>query len=230
MNEEKSQSIELWFGGVSAAVAIAAIVAQCVLDGFSLDSVLNGLINLAQMIVAAMVMLVAIRSVLLTRKPKETFESTLREELDAWIERNRPLIVRDEGFQSGERYFMLTNQEHIFDVGVDISDESSYKKGQFAVLPPRFTQKAAMAFHLNKSTFLERAKAKNRSADDEIRLIAAKIAVCINAHFGAVFSASADENQNKINVLPLRDLSEPADARLLVKLIDYVMTLYMVAS
>jgi hypothetical protein len=230
MNEEKSQSIELWFGGVTAAVAIAAIFVQCVLDGFSLDSVLNGLINLAQMIVAAMVMLVAIRSILLTRKPKETFDSALREELGAWVERGRPLIVRDEELQSGERYFMLTNHEHIFDVGINVSDENTYKKGQFVVLPSLFTKNASMVFHLNKSTFLERAKAKNKSVDDEIQLIAARIAACVNAHFGDIFSASADSGQHKVNVLLLRDLSIPADARSLVKLIDYVMTLYMVAS
>jgi hypothetical protein len=230
INEDKTQVIELWFGGITAVAAIVAIFLQCVLDGFSVNSILNGLINLAQMIVAAMVMLVAIRSILRTQKPKETFPDTLESELRGWVERSRPLVMRDENFQDGERYFMLTNHEHIFDVGENLSDDAAYKKGQFVVLPVEFRQSGEIMFHLNKSTFLERAKAKGKDADDEIRLIAARIAACINAHFGGVVSASADKSQHKIHALLLRDLTSPDDARLLVKLVDYVMTLYMVAS
>ena len=45
------------------------------------------------------------------------------------------------------------------------------------------------------------------------------------------FCASCvDKNQSKINVILLEDFSLPEQARSLVKMIDYVMTLYMVAA
>jgi len=44
------------------------------------------------------------------------------------------------------------------------------------------------------------------------------------------FAASADKGQSKINVILLENLSTPEQARSLVKMIDYVMTLYMVVA
>jgi hypothetical protein len=232
-NGNKINIIEVWFGGITAALAAIAIILLCLRDGFSIDSILNGLINFAQISVAAMVLLVAVRTIFQTKKPKETFRQVLSDELGMWVARNRPLISLDKDFKTGVRFFMLTDHEHIFDVGECLTDENTYKKGQFVVLPEAFISGVEpITFHLNKSTFSERAKAKGKDTDDEIKLLAARIATCINAHFAETFSASADDKYNRINVifLPDQEWETPDKARLLVKLIENVMTLYMVAS
>lgn len=87
-----------------------------------------------------------------------------------------------------------------------------------------------MTFILNKSTFLDRAKINETDVDAELKILASKIAACINSNFGQSFAASADKSQSKINVILLENLSTPEQARSLVKMIDYVMTLYMVAA
>ena len=125
---------------------------------------------------------------------------------------------------------MLTDHEHIFDIGKDLSDENSYKKGQFVIIPKTFKQKDQITFLLNKSTFLDRAKINETEVDAELKILASKIAACINSNFGQYFAASADKTQTKINVILLEDFSLPEQARCLVKMIDYVMTLYMVSA
>ena len=69
---------------------------------------------------------------------KDSFDNVLKQEIDNWVNRNRPLISEDKDFSNGTRYFMLTDHEHIFDIGKDLSDENSYKKGQFVIIPNTF--------------------------------------------------------------------------------------------
>lgn len=125
---------------------------------------------------------------------------------------------------------MLTDYEHIFDIGKDLSDENSYKKGQFVIIPNTFGKNDQLTFILNKSTFLDRAKVNETEVEAELKILTSKIAACINSNFGQYFAASADKNQPKINIILLDDFSLPEQARSLVKMIDYVMTLYMVAA
>ena len=74
-----------------------------------------------------------------------------------------------------------------------------------------------LTFILNKSTFLDRAKVNETKVEAELKILASKIAACINSNFGQYFAASADKHQPKINVILLEDFSLPEQARSLVK-------------
>lgn len=229
--EERSiHNIEVYIGGGAALLAILAGIYRAALNDFSQDAVLEALISISELIVSALVLLVAIRSIVRNMGRKDSFDNVLKQEIDNWVNRNRPLISEDKDFSNGTRYFMLTDHEHIFDIGKDLSDENSYKKGQFVITPNTFRKNDQLTFILNKSTFLDRAKVNETEVEAELKILASKIAACINSNFGQYFAASADKNQPKINVILLDDFSSPEQARSLVKMIDYVMTLYMVAA
>ena len=229
--EEKSiHNIEVYIGGGAALFAILAGIYRAALNDFSQDAVLEALISISELIVSALVLLVAIRSIVRNMGRKDSFDNVLKQEIDNWVNRNRPLISEDQDFSNGTRYFMLTDHEHIFDIGKDLSDENSYKKGQFVIIPNTFGKNDQLTFILNKSTFLDRAKVNETKVEAELKILASKIAACINSNFGQYFAASADKHQPKINVILLEDFSLPEQARSLVKMIDYVMTLYMVAA
>lgn len=229
--EEKSiHNIEVYIGGGAALFAILAGIYRAALNDFSQDAVLEALISISELIVSALVLLVAIRSIVRNMGRKDSFDNVLKQEIDNWVNRNRPLISEDKDFSNGTRYFMLTDHEHIFDIGKDLSDENSYKKGQFVIIPNTFGKNDQLTFILNKSTFLDRAKVNETKVEAELKILASKIAACINSNFGQYFAASADKHQPKINVILLEDFSLPEQARSLVKMIDYVMTLYMVAA
>ena len=221
-------NIEVYIGGGAALFAILAGIYRAALNDFSQDAVLEALISISELIVSALVLLVAIRSIVRNMGRKDSFDNVLKQEIDNWVNRNRPLISEDQDFSNGTRYFMLTDHEHIFDIGKDLSDENSYKKGQFVIIPNPFGKNDQLTFILNKSTFLDRAKVNETKVEAELKILASKIAACINSNFGQYFAASADKNQPKINVILLDDFSLPEQARSLVKMIDYVMTLYMV--
>lgn len=139
----------------------------------------------------------AIRSIIRNMGKKDTFDNVLKQEIENWINRSRPLISEDKNFGNGTRYFMLTDHEHIFDIGKDLSDENSYKKGQFVIIPNTFRKNNQLTFILNKSTFLDRAKINETDVDAELKILASKIAACINSNFGQSFAASADKSQSK---------------------------------
>ncbi len=131
-------NIEVYIGGGAALFAIFAGICRAALNDFSPDAVLEALISISELIVSALVLLVAIRSIVRNMGRKDSFNNVLKQEIDNWVNRNRPLISEDKDFSNGTRYFMLTDHEHIFDIGKDLSDENSYKKGQFVIIPNTF--------------------------------------------------------------------------------------------
>lgn len=233
-NNTAQDKIEIFFGGGMALVAVCAIVVKMALNGFSFVSVLDGVTDFAQVVVAAMILLIALKRILNRRPPVETFESTLGNELQSWMTRNRPLVSREDRPEKGSRFFMLTDLEHIFDVGENLSNENTYKKGRFVELPLSYEAGAEMHFFLNLSTFRERAIAKNSESRIEVQLLAARVSACINANFSELLTASSDNSGSggaaAINITFVKDLDTPEDARQIIHLIDYVMTLYMVAA
>lgn len=237
MKHEQKEVMEVYLGGAISLIATVIIIIQCVREGFSIDSILNGLVSLAQVIVAALVLLVALRSILSRRKPTETFASTFGTELQGWVARNRPLILPEPDFSKHTRFSMLTNHNHIFDVGDNLEEASKNKKGRFVDMPHDFQhgfkKGDEILFYLNKSTFLERAKMKNRDIASELEVVALKISNCINANFSDMLTASVKNGPNDtaiVNIILLRELQTPEDGRRIVHLLDYVTTLFMVAA
>ena len=233
-NNEIEDKAELYIGGSIALIAVIAVFVQIALSGFSLSSILDGFVNLAQVIVAAMVLLIAIKRIVDRRQPAETFESALTRELSSWEERNKPLISRNGDVNGNYRFFMLTDHDNMLKVANE--QVKSYKKGLFVELPllGSYRSETTFDFYLNLSTFQERAKAKESTPEDEVNRLAGAVAACICAKFPDAFIASPEEKKGGhaalINVKLKQDFTTPADAYRIIHLLDYVLMLYIAAA
>lgn len=228
------ENLELFIGGIASIIAMSAIVFKFMFPESDLLSTADFIKDFSGILVSVLVFFVAVKSILSQSHRKETFKTVFDKELQTWILRNRPLISKENRFQveNADRYFILSDHDHVFDIGEDFRDDKKYQKSVFVQLPHNFTTNDKIIFFMNRSTFMARAKAKDSSAEDEIDKLIFRVANCISAKFGKeLFEASGDPKHNQIHVkIKSRNLDTPEDAREIIKLLDYVMILYLAAA
>lgn len=225
---------ETKIGGITAIIAIIAIVFEMVLGGFTRISVVAGIKDIAATIVAILVLIVAVRK-LRPKKIVETFESVLNEELSAWQQKVSPLVHRATDCNDKIRYYLITNFDRVIFADDNSIEEICEKgcvdsgtfNGKFVEMP--FKMDKNISFFLNASTFKERAKAKNKSYEDTLDALAPAIANCISKSFQG-FCKAEPKSSGKEIVVTFDILESPKDARKLVKVIDHVLTLYTIAA
>ncbi len=231
-------NFDLFCGGIASVIALLITIVKFCYSRQGISELLNFLQEFSGLFVSVLVFFVAAKSILRQLKRRETFDSVLKEELDLWAERNAPLITQDGKYQKSEEeskncYYMLSDHDHIFDVGDDFSDQKA-QRGRFVELPESYTKENKLVFYLNRGMFIDRAKANGTEASDEINILKHRVANCISAKFGKdTFEASGgfcNRDQMLIKVRIKRDLLDPKDARTIVKLLDYVMILYLAAA
>ena len=231
-------NFDLFCGGIASVIALLITVIKFCYSQQGISELLNFLQEFSGLFVSVLVFFVAAKSILRQLKRRETFDSVLKEELDLWAERNAPLITQDGKYQKSEEankncYYMLSDHDHIFDVGDDFSDIKA-QRGRFVELPESYTKENRIVFYLNKGMFVDRAKANGTDANDELKILMHRVANCISAKFGKdTFEASGRPNNREITQVTVRikrDLLDPEDARTIVKLLDYVMILYLAAA
>lgn len=232
----KKIDLETKLGGISAIIAIIAIVAQIAVNGFSSDSVAGGIKDISTTIVALLVLVVAVRK-LRPSKNKKDFKELMTDALNEWSERNYPLIMNKEVISKKvngrdttlQRYFMLTDHDHLFDYAKDGPAEN-WKTGLFVEIPEIKKENyisPSIVFHLNESTFMERIK-NDRDIKDILKELCNKFSAAILNNFGSIL-ASADKN-NIITVKFKNKIDTPEEIKTFVDVIEYVMTLYTIAS
>ncbi len=231
-------NFDLFCGGMASVIALLITIIKFCYSGRGISELLNFLQEFSGLFVSVLVFFVAAKSILRQMKRRETFVSVLKEELDLWAERNAPLITLNGKREKSEEenkncYYMLSDHDHIFDVGDDFSDIKA-QRGRFVELPESYTKENRILFFLNRGMFIDRAKANGTEAIDEIKVLMHRVSNCISAKFGKdTFEASGgfcNKDQMLIKVRIKRDLLDPEDARTIVKLLDYVMILYLAAA
>jgi len=232
---------ETIIGAIASLIAVVAIVIGMAINQFTTDAIWSGIKDISTTLVAIIVLIVAVRK-LSPKRTNETFESVLKNELDSWVNRSAPLIYLATDYDKpGTRYYMLTNMDSIFNVaemGIDElkqrgSKNSGTFNGRFIELPQysELNKKSAQfTFYLNATTFSQRAKANGATYEVTLVELANKITTCINAKFKNNFTSNVKEKGTQIIVTTNQPLNSLEDARTLVKLIEYVMTLYTIAS
>ena len=130
-----------------------------------------------------------------------------------------------------DRYNMLTNFDTIvYTDKLDYKDTA--KKGRFVEIlkTKKFT---SLYFYLNESTFLKRVSASKEpiTIDTMLEIVAPAIAGRISPNFPIVADAKPNSQGTLISVTFKKvKLDSPEDARQLVALIKYVMTLYIILA
>jgi len=227
-------NLELFIGGLASLIAMGAIIFKYHFSDGDILTTADFIKDFSGILVSVLVFFVAVKSLLSQYRQKESFKTVFDKELKAWIIRNRPLISKENRFQveNADRYFILSDHDHIFDIGEEFNDDKKYQKGVFVQLPHTFTTSDKIIFFMNKSTFMARAKANESDVDAEIDKLIYRVANCISAKFGKeLFEASGDSKHKQIYVkIKSKDLDTPEDAREVIKLLDYVMILYLAAA
>jgi len=226
---------ETLLGGIAASIAVIAIFFEIAYNSFTPAAIAAGIKDFSTTCVAILVLIVAVRK-LKPKKVKETFDSVLQTELDDWVKRSDPLVQRAQDYSESIRYYMITDLDKVLYADNESIEEIRRKgsvnsgtfNGKFVDLPSEAIP--TLRFYLNASTFKERAKAKNKSYEDTLEKLAPAIANCISKNFNDMCEAGHSKDGKTIMVTFKYELYTPDHARELVKLIDYVMTLYTIAS
>lgn len=235
----KKMEIETWIGGIAGLVAVIAIIFEIGFNGFTSAAISAGVKDFSTTFVAVIVLIVAVRK-LKPKKMAETYEQVLEEELDRWVKHFDPLIQKIKNLNPGDpvQYNMITNHDYLFSLPKgktidDMREEASCKgpgkaAGLFLDLPDE-KHSRRLFFHLNDSTFKKRRNAEINSESIK-RELSQAFSKCIDDNFGDFCKAMATDGGRGITVSIHKDLSTSDQARELVRLIEFVMYLYILAA
>ena len=229
--ENSKNKIEIYIGGALAIIAIVAIIAKTLLLGISVDTMLDMVINIAGLAVSALVMFVAIRSII-TNSPKN-----LKQELEFafqnWEADNRPLVFKVSDFEATEkyriRYAILAKHTDFLGLNKDLTaaDEAKYmtknskSSGKFVSLPSideMIQNDFIMEFHLINSTY-----------SDDIKELISKTMSCLKSRFSRYDVKLSAKGSNDFEV-EYKKISTKEEARELIAFINFVLTLLLIQS
>lgn len=226
--ENGKNKIEIYIGGALAIIAIVAIIAKTLVVGISVDTVLDMIINIAGLAVSALVMFVAIRSII-TNSPKN-LKQELEFAFNNWETDHRPLVFKVLDFEATDkykiRYAILARHTDFLELKKDLTaaDEAKYMtknsklSGKFVSLPSideMIQREFIMEFHFINSTY---------SAD--IKELISKTMSCISSRSDVKLSA---KGSNDFEV-EYKKISTKEDARELIAFINFVLTLLLIQS
>lgn len=233
----KTIDFETMLGGITSVIAIIAIIIQMDINGFTTDSITGGVKDISTTVVALLVLIVAVRK-LRPKKEKLGFDELMNSALDQWSKRNYPLITRKEVISKKvnskdvtlQRYFMLTDNEHLFDFAKD-SVVENWKTGLFVEIPEIKEENyntPTIVFHLNESTFLKKLD-PNKDIKDQLKSLSHKFSEAALNNFKTIIS-SADDKSNSITIRFENNIKTNEEIKAFVDVLEYVMTLYIIAS
>lgn len=146
--DHTKNKIEIYIGGAIAVIAIVAIIANMMLKGINTETMLETIINISGVLVSAIVMFIAIRTIV-TNRPKNLKEELVYG-LDKWEKSNHPLIFKVTDFETpqGKKnykmgYSILAKHTDYLILGATLTDEekekystrNSKKSGKFISMP-----------------------------------------------------------------------------------------------
>ena len=229
--DKKRNAIEIYIGGAIALVAIIVIIVKFVLDGATFSAGLDMIIEIAGLLVSALVMFVAIKSIAVN-SPKNLKEQLMRE-FDRWEDSNRPLIFRILDYKDNKDYkicyAILTRHTDFLTLPKRLSEEdakkyttrSSMSSGKFVSLPAPedMIQKDefSMEFHFIESSYKAAA----------IKDIVEKTVNCLNGRFDKVTSISKSSNDFTVYYKKITTKDEIPD---LFALFNFVLELVLIQS
>lgn len=227
-----SDELERVVSSVFGALGILAILVGLALRGFTVENVLDGVKDMAGLIVTIAVFILA--SKLVRSMSVEDFAGKFEEYLKEWADQNRYLVdtesaSEERGMEGKRSYFMLTDHTNLV-VAEGPASESKRKKGAFVYLPTAAEMKEyklEIAFRLNDSTF-KQSLSDPKNPYKDVTELAGQFAKRINDEFGeklSIVAAPARDDKYKV-VVSLDKMERTTDnARRVVDMVDFVKTL-----
>jgi len=235
-------NLEKILTAIFGALGTIAIIVNLFIKGWTTENLLDGLVDVAGLIVVIAVFLIA--SKVFRAMTYSDFKNMFEKYLDDWVRQNRFLIdeVKTKAGEKEEKefYYMLTKKHHKnivfqekpannFSERVSASD---YNKGVFLYTDARNTEEIIIG--INKSLFL------GNEYQDKLEEVALKLKERITDFSDNIeFNKRTNKNQFSDNdikitdkgkriVISIKDIDKSNEnARTLINMLEYIKTLIL---
>lgn len=233
---DRNDFIEKVIGGILGAVAIIAAIVEMILGGFSAESIVTAIKDIAGTLIVVVLLVAFVKS--LPKKPKNLSE-ILEKSVEDWGIDNAPLIFKTEGYvaaqnsayaqgfvllQNPKNYIALANQK----LNQNNPEWKKYAQygsgkltGKFLDLPSYHAMTSA---DFEMMIVMEQSHFKNMP---EIDSIVDDIVAAINARGETSVHAERVGKANKIR-LSCKKIASSQDVEFLVDILDFVLSLVKV--
>lgn len=221
--------IEKIIGGIFGIIAIAAIIVEMSLGGYSSDALAGGIKDIASTLITVVMLIVAIKALKPKKEEPFSFENELKARLSSFVAENgRMLKVKDteEGNQNYYELYMETDFNAYF------GEKTTLRAGWFMRIPPvnesvYGVEGVKMSFHLNQGTFFGHNKPENEA--DAYAVIGDKIkSLIIRETEETTLICQYNKTKKEIEIEFKKPLTTKEDIDMFVGLIRKVYNGYLV--
>lgn len=230
--KDKKNKLEIYIGGALAIISISAMIARMFIHGITIYTVIDMIISISALSVSALVMFVALRS-LISNTPKN-LNQELKIAFDNWETDNRPLLFKVSDYEEKENYkisyAILINHTAFLDLPQNLSSEmeaklktkNSKQSGKFLSLPSidRMTEEDfTMEFHFVASSYIEQKS--------EMKELVSKTVKSISMRFSDIRTTPKAGTGFTVEYKKITTKQEVRD---LIAFANYVLTLFLIQS
>lgn len=234
-------NLEKYLTAIFGIIGTIAIIGNLFIKGWTSENILDGLKDLAGLLVTIVVFIIAMKT--MRKLSYSNFKSAFEEYLHEWVSQNRYLIdevKRKEGKEDKEFYYMLTKAHHnnvvLQDkIATDFprKEGTIYHKGVF--LYTDYNENEEITIGLNKSFFTSKRGEELPKPFKEISDIANEFKDRIIEHFEGRFEYT---NKSDIGIpikityhgtrlqISIKKISNTKEnAKIAIDMIEYIKTL-----
>jgi len=230
----KKAKLEGIIGGVLALLVVVFALVRLAAEGLEPAHIMSALITICGVVVSLLVLISAARSFWLAHRNNHNFADTLSYELRKWLARNHPMILASNSFDGhkdsdGARYSMLKQFDTILRRHDDFNGS---ERVDFLTLPASFNAGDKILVHLAPEIFTRRALAQNEDVDLTVTKLTKDMANCISAEFPDLVKAHGipQGKVDTVTVILAKTLDTPEEARELVKMLNYIVIVYLACA
>ena len=230
--EDKNNRGAVYIGGSLAVISVSAMIAKMIYSGISVDTIFDAVIGISTLSVSALVMFLAIQSII--KNTPKNIKQELESAFENWETDTRPLIFKVTDFEEKEKYKLcyaiLTNQSDFLDLPQNLSFEreaklmtkNSKQSGKFLSLPTldeMIADDFNMEFHFIDSSYIEEKS--------EMKYLVSKTIRCISGRFSNIRTTPKGSNDFTIEY---KKISTKSDVLELIAFINFVIMLFLIQS
>ena len=233
--------LEKYLTAIFGIIGTLAIIANLFIKGWTSENILDGLKDLAGLLVTIVVFVIAMKT--MRRLSYSNFKKAFEEYLHEWVTQNRYLIdevKRTEGKEDKEFYYMLTKVHHNNVVlqekianDFPVKEGTIYHKGVF--LYTDYKEIEEIIIGLNRSFFVSKRGEELPKPFNDINDIAAKFKERITEHFenrfdyidraDVVIPIKITDNGKRLHISLKKIANTKENAKIAIDMIEYIKTL-----
>jgi len=234
-------NLEKYLTAIFGTIGSLAIIINLFIKGWSTENIMDGLVNLAGLLVTVVVFLIAMKTV--SRLNYSNFKKAFEEYLQEWIDQNSYLIDEDkkeEGKEKKQFYYMLTKPHHN---NVVLQEKKAkdfprkegtiYHKGAFLYTDYKDIEEIVIG--LNGSFFVSKRGGELPKPFKEVNDIANEFKIRIKEHFDGKFEyinksdseipIEITDKGNRLHISIKKIANTKDNAKIAIDMMEYIKTL-----